>query len=222
MYTEEGFLTSDTKRIMKELKGFYSSLYKRANLKASEDVFNWFLRPQVIPKLSEEDALLCEGRLTLKECFKSLQSFQKNKSPGNDGLTVEFYITFWETLGKFLVDSLNCSYDRGELSNSQKQAVITLLEKKNKDKRKSSNWSPIYLINVDAKVGSKAIALRLQSVLPKVSHHNQHGYVKGRTTNDAIRTIDDVLKYTERYRLNGKMIAVDFQRALDSANGNFL
>ena len=156
------------------------------------------------------------------ECFKSLQSFHKNKSPGNDGLTVEFYIAFWESLGEFLVESLNCSYYRGELSNSQKQAVITLLEKKDKDKRKISNWRPISLINVDAKIGSKAIALRLQSVLPKVIHHNQHAYVKGRTISDAIRTIDDVLEYTERYGLNGKMIAVDFQKAFDSVNRNFL
>ena len=70
------------------------------------------------------------------ECFKSLQSFQKNKSPGNDGLTVEFYIAFWETLP---CGQPQCSYDRGELSNSQKQAVITLLERKDKDKRKVSN-----------------------------------------------------------------------------------
>ena len=93
------------------------------------------------------------------------------------------------------MNSLNCSYDRGELSKSQKQAVITLLEKKGKDKRKISNWKPISLINVDAKIGSKAIALRLQSVLPKVIHHNQYAYVKGRTINDTIRAIDDVLEY---------------------------
>ena len=57
VYTEEDFLTSDPKRIMKELDGFYSSLYKKDNLKASEDVLNWFLRRQVVPKLSKEDAL---------------------------------------------------------------------------------------------------------------------------------------------------------------------
>ena len=34
-----------------------------------------------------------------------------------------------------MVDSLNCSYDYGELSNSQKEAIITLIEKKDKDKR---------------------------------------------------------------------------------------
>ena len=38
------------------------------------------------------------------------------------------------------MDSLNCSYDYGELSNLQKQAIITLLEKKDKDMRKISNW----------------------------------------------------------------------------------
>ena len=64
---------------------------------------------------------------------------------------MEFYTAFWEDL-ELLVDSLNYSYDYGELSNSQKQAIITLLEKKDKDKRKISNWRPISLINVDAKI----------------------------------------------------------------------
>ena len=41
-----------------------------------------------------------------------------------------------------MVDSLNDSYNRGELSNSQKEAIITLqtvIEKKDKDKRYLSN-----------------------------------------------------------------------------------
>ena len=63
-----------------------------------------------------------------------------------------------------MVDSLNDSYNRGELSNSQKEAIITLIEKKEKDKRYLSNWRPISLINVDVKIGSKAIAKRLDSL----------------------------------------------------------
>ena len=222
VFTKDGFLTSDPKRIMKEVEVFYSSLYKTDNSKIPNDVSNTFLLSQAIPKLSNEEAMGCEGRLTLAECFKSLRSFQSNKSPGNDGLTVEFYNAFWESLGELLVDSLNCSFDKGELSNSQKQAIITLIEKKDKDKRKISNWRPISLINVDVKIGSKAIALRLQTVLPRIIHHNQHAYVKGRTINDAIRTIDDILVYTERYGINGKMLAIDFQKAFDSENRNFL
>ena len=110
----------------------------------------------------------------MEECFQSLQSFKENKSPGNDGLTVEFYKTFWGVLCKLLVESLNCAFDYGELSNSQKQAIITLIEKKGKDKRQISNWRPISLIKLDAKIGSKAIARRLQEVIPDIIHHNQN------------------------------------------------
>ena len=105
-----------------------------------------------------------------------------------------------------MVDSLNYSYDHGELSNSQKQAIITLIEKKDKDKRYLSNWRPISLINVDVKIGSKAIAKRLETVLPGIIHYNQCAYVKGRTIFDAIRTVDDIMEFTERYNINGTMI----------------
>ena len=109
-YTKDGFVTSQPKKIMKELESFYSDLYKRDELKTSDTVLNSCLRSKGIPKLFDQDTLVCEGRLTLRECFESLQSFQKNKSPGNDGLTVEFYTAFWEDLGELLVDSLNYSY----------------------------------------------------------------------------------------------------------------
>ena len=206
---------------MKEVEDFYSGLYQRDNLKGSDDVFNSFLRSQGFPKLSGKDVTVCEGETNahVQNAFTVYDLFKTNKSPGNaDGLTVEFYTAFWESLGELLVDSLNYSFDHGELSSSQKQAVITLIEKKDKDKRKNSNWRPISFINVDVKIGSKAIALRLQAVLPKIIDHNQHAYVKGRTINNPIRTIDDILEYTERYGINGKMLAVDFQKAFDSVN----
>ena len=44
--------------------------------------------------------------------------------------------------GTLLVDSLNYAYFYGELSNTQKQAVITLIEKKDKDRRLIKHWRP--------------------------------------------------------------------------------
>ena len=60
---------------------------------------------------------------------------------------------------------------------------------------------------MDAKIGSKAIALRLQKVLAEIIHLNQNAYVKGRTILDAVRTIDDILEYTERKKINGLLVA---------------
>ena len=50
----------------------------------------------------------------------------------------------------------------GEMSRSQKQAVITLIEKKGKDRSFLENWRPISLVNVDAKIMSKAIGTRIK------------------------------------------------------------
>ena len=120
-----------------------------------------------------------------------------------------------------VVDSLNYAFKYGELSNSQKQAVITLIEKKGKDKRLVKNWRPISLVNVDAKLASKTLAKRLEKVLPEVIHFNQNAFVKGRTIFDAVRTIDDVIEYARYKDIPGILVAIDFEKAFDSLNFDF-
>ena len=79
------------------------------------------------------------------------------------------------------MDCLNYSYKHGERSTTQKQALITLLQKENRDRRMIKKLETnISLINVDAKIGSKAIAKRLEKALPSIIHYDQSSYVKGR------------------------------------------
>ena len=85
-----------------------------------------------------------------------------NKSPGNDGFTVEFYVTFWPQLGEMLVETLNETYEKEELSNSQKQGIITLIEKDGKNALYVNNYRPISLLNVDYKILSKVLASRVK------------------------------------------------------------
>ena len=157
-----------------------------------------------------------EGKITYKECFSVLQSVQKNKTPRNHGLTVEFYSAFWPLIGKYLVDCINYVYEFGELSNTPKQAIITLIEKEGKDKRLIKNWRPISLINVDAKIIFKALAKRLEKVLPYIIQANQNASVKGRSIFDALQTIDDIVDYTKRNSLPGILIAIHFEKAFDT------
>ena len=100
--------------------------------------------------------------------------------------------------------------------------MITLLEKKDKDKRLLKNWRPISLINVDDKVASKALAKRLEPILPSLIHHSQTAFIKGRSIFDAIRTIDDTLEYAKRNNRPGILVAIDFEKAFDSLNRKFL
>ena len=63
-----------------------------------------------------------------------------------------------------MVASFNEAFDKKEMSPSQKQAIITLVEKKGKDRSYLENWRPISLITVDAKIASKVIATRIITV----------------------------------------------------------
>ena len=55
---------------------------------------------------------------------------KNNKTPGNDGLTKEFYETFWDKLKTPLMKSINQAFHTKILSILQRQAVIKQIEKK--------------------------------------------------------------------------------------------
>ena len=90
------------------------------------------------------------------------------KSPGNDGLTKEFYETFRDELKDSFINSIKLAYQKNALSTSQRQAVIKLIEKKDLDKTLLKNWRPISFLHVDLKKISNAFASRLKTVLPSV------------------------------------------------------
>ena len=54
--------------------------------------------------------LFSKNRNTLRN---SLKSIQNDKSPGNDGLTKEFYVTFWKELKEIFVDSVLEAKEKG-------------------------------------------------------------------------------------------------------------
>ena len=118
-----------------------------------------------VPKLQEQKVIKCEGEITESEFLKSLKSMKNDKSPGNDGLTKEFYETFWKEIKTLFSNSIRKSFLTEELSTSQRQAVIKLIDK---DKRLIKNWRRISLLNVDSKLISKSLANKLQDVMPNL------------------------------------------------------
>ena len=216
-----GVITSDPFEILQAEKEFYESLYKsRVYAQQTKASFNYDDLP--IPKLSEDCKQSGEGVITLDECSKVLNSFALNKTPGNDGLPIEFYQTFWNAVGELLVESFNESFIKGEMSPSQRQAVITLIEKKDQDRCDLKNWRPISLLNVDAKIASKVIAERLKRVLPNLIHENQSGYVPDRSICENIRSILDIMEYTKDNNKPGILFFIDFEKAFDSLEWDFL
>ena len=64
---------------------------------------------------------------------------QNDKSAGNDDLTKEFYETFWNKLKEIFVDSLLEAKEKGHLYISQRQTIIKLIEKKDRNEKPIKN-----------------------------------------------------------------------------------
>ena len=129
---------------------------------------------------------------------------------------------FLEFIRSTAYQFLKFGFKYGALPNSQRQAIIKLIDKKDRDRRYIKNWQPISLLNVDVKIASKALALPLEKVLPEIIHADQYAYVKRGTIFDAVQTIiDDNMHYTKTKVLPGLMIAFDFEKAFDSVSWSF-
>ena len=61
------------------------------------------------------------------------------------------------------------------------------MPKKDKDPSYLKNWRPLSLLNVDNKIATKALALRLKEALLQVINNSQTGYIEGRFTGQNIR-----------------------------------
>ena len=106
------------------------------------------------------------------------------------------------------------------MTSSQKQAMVTLIEKKGRDKRLSKNWKPRSLINVDAKIASKALTLRIRKVLGILICSDQTAYVKGRYIGESVRLMNDILEFTDNNE--AILFSADFEKAFDSVDHTFL
>ena len=84
------------------------------------------------------------------------------------------------------------------------------------------NWRPITLLNSDYKIAAKAIANRLQNVLPNLINSDQTGFPKGRFIGENIRLIDVLINHTAARSIPGLLMFLDFEKAFDSVEWSFI
>jgi len=106
--------------ILKEEHRYYQNLYTFTCTNPNDTCSDEFFESPTLPKLTAQLSDTCDGFLTKEGCHASLKEFSKNKSPGTDGFTAEFYRNFWELLRQELVNSRNYAFEIGELSFRKK------------------------------------------------------------------------------------------------------
>ena len=208
--------------ILNEIKHFYDELYtSRDHVLEDVDLHN-LLHDYEIPILSNEDRNMLDKDITKSDVLESLKRCKNDKTPGTDGYTSEFFKFFWSDLGDFIHRSYIKSFHKGELSISQKLGIISILPKGNKPREYIKNWRPISLLNVTYKILSGIIANRIKSVLPKLIHENQKGFMSGRYIGENTRLLYDIMHACNENNIPGILLMVDFEKAFDSVSWKFI
>lgn len=219
---EHGTFQTDPDEIMKELHMFYDKLYTSQSTTITDQDACSFLDQLDIPQLSEESKGILNRPISKAELLSNLKSMHQNKSPGLDGLPMEFYIVFFHDIADMLIASFNFSFEQGMLSLSQRNGVITLLPKKDRDPTFVKNHRPISLVTTDYKLIAKTMANRLKLVLNDLIHEDQNGFMKGRNIGCNIRTIIDLIEYCDINDIPGSIVLLDIEKAFDSVEHSFL
>ena len=154
-----GIEISEPDMIIKEQKQLYTELYQSridsANIYSNENIF---LNNRDIPELDQSNKQVCESQLTMEDIHKALMSMANDKSPGPDGFTTNFLKFFWPDLRKPLLESYLYSFQNGELAESQRRGLLSLIPKPDKDLHYLKSWRPLSLLATDYKILAEALA----------------------------------------------------------------
>ena len=218
MQNQDGSLASSISDICDSWVTFYIDLFRSSP--TDLDVQRRLL-DQLSSILPDSEALRCEGHLTESEVHQALLGMAKGKAPGSDGLSAEFYVTFWDVLGPDLVEVLNASYASGLLPSSQREALISLIFKKG-DRLLHKNWRPISLLNVDYKLCARTLAGRLLKVIHHVVAPDQTCGVPGRYIGENVALLRDVAHYANDLNIPVAILSLDQEKAFDRVDWHFL
>ncbi|CAL4071735.1 unnamed protein product, partial [Meganyctiphanes norvegica] len=174
----------------------------------------------VTKTLTHHEQQILETRVTINEIFRAIKDMNTNKSPGIDGIPIEFYLKYWDIIKIELYEIFLYIIDGLVPSENQRTAVLTLIPKEG-DLNLLKTWRPVSLICCDIKIIAKILAKRIGPLLYSLLSENQH-CILGKSIIDCNTKMRDIMFYTSKNNMTGAIINVDWEKAFDRVNWNFL
>ena len=217
--TKEGIIVNTTEQILEEVRSFYEELYSctHINKNSAHEILDFITK-----KVPENDMENLEADFTCDEIKTALFSMTKNKSPGPDGLTAEFFCRFYHLFENIFMKIFSIIQEEQIMTRSMRHGVITLIYKNRGDKNSLKNFRPISLLCVDYKIMARIMSNRLKFVLPKLISNSQTCCILGRDIADTTSSIRDLIEIIENDNLEAYLIKVDQEKAFDKVDHDYL
>ena len=214
--TAQGQEITDPQLILEEQRNFYTELYsKDKNVNFSMENTEKLYVPEEI-KIQQEE------QLTMSDLEIAIKRMKNNKTPGEDGISVDFYKVFWKILKVPFHNMVLHNYQQGSLHQTARQGILNLIPKANKDTRIIKNLRPITLLNTDYKIIEKAVADKMIPALKHIIGSDQRGFMKDRRISVNIRKMLDIMHEAEKEDLEAIVLSLDFVKCFDKCSFSIL
>ena len=152
----------------------------------------------------------------------SVTQVSLNKSSGQDGLPHEVYLRMSDMFVPILTDVFKHWFAQGAIPGCVTKGVITVLKKGGKHVGEGlDDYRPITLLNTELKVLTRVLANSLQIVIYDLIGPEQLFAVKGRSIQDNLHLIREVLEGIED-DTEATLISLDQSKAFDRVDHRFL
>jgi len=149
-----------------------------------------------------------------EELQQILQSFQKDKSPGPDGLPVDFFLDYCEFIKEDLRRAVEATRTTSKIIKAYNTTFIASIPIED-NSTTFEKFKPISLCNCIYNIISKVIARRLKSILSKQIFRARFGFLKGREIHKAIEIAQGSLHSIKVMNQRSKVIKVDLSKAYE-------
>ena len=209
VHKNNGELTKDYREILEVQQEFYNGLYS-TNPSVSFNLVN-----KTAAKLTSASIYMLESDITVDELYDAMMTLKPGKTPGLDGLSIEFYRIFWNEI-KLLLYRMYCeSIKSGKLNPSARRGYINLIPKKSQLEYEVRGYRPLTILGNDYKIIAKLISNRMDCVVHDVIGPQQFGFIRGRSAISSIRRTIEVVTHLKNTQKPGLIAIIDFEKAFD-------
>ena len=207
LYDKNGVQQCETSQVLKITEDYYSDLFRagKTNKRYQSKILS-----KTKVRISQNQQSFYDKDFELTELEKGMKKLLIGRSPGVDGLPVEFYRKMWPNIELDFLEMVKEVRNTKNLSDSQKKGVIRLIFKK--EDRSDLKFSlPISLLNVHVKIITNTLALSLGRVLPSIISNDQT-YTPGRNIASNLHTLNDIVKYANSKNIEAAILFLDQEK----------
>jgi hypothetical protein len=224
---DDGSLFESVSERNNYIRNYYADTYKKLPDTVTARTIDNFLgdvanHPSVVAcKISNDEREHLERDLTLAEFDRAIDKAKLNTSPGIDSISNRFIKKFWHIFRVPLFNYAKCCYDKGILTENFRCAKIRLIPKKG-DTSLLKNWRPISLLNCFYKLISRVIAMRLGTIMDRITKIGQKGFSNTKYCQEVLIGIIDSINHLKHRNKKGALLSLDIKKAFDSTSHSYL